>query len=63
MFLRLQSQWIVAGMGGPVGLNYQSVEFLFELHGIEDRKEMLSDLQTIEFAILDVYREKSEKGD
>ena len=61
MFLNLQTQWVVSGMGGPIGLNYQSVKYVFELHEIENPREMLEDIQTIEFAVLSVYREKAEK--
>lgn len=52
MFMRLQTQWIVGGMGAFIGLNYQSVEFLFRIEGIEDQRELLADLQVMELAAL-----------
>ncbi len=52
MFMRLQTQWIVGGMGAFIGLNYQSVEFLFRIEGIEDQRELLADLQIMELAAL-----------
>lgn len=57
MFMRLQTQWIVT-MGGIVGLNYQSVEFLFRIEGIDNPREMLADLQVMEAAALDVMNAK-----
>lgn len=57
MFLRLQSQWIVS-MGGLVGLNYQSVQFLFKIYGITNEKQLLEDIQVMEFAALAVLNKK-----
>jgi uncharacterized protein DUF1799 len=54
MFLRLQTQWVIAGMGSAVGLNYQSVEFMFKLYADEvaDPKAMFEDLREIELGAL-----------
>ena len=57
MFMQLQTQWHV-GMGGATGLNYQSVEFLFKIEGIENQREMLADLQTMEVAALQAMNTK-----
>lgn len=57
MFMRLQTQW-VPGMGGMIGLNYQSVELLFRIEGIENQREMLADLQVMEVAALEVLNAK-----
>lgn len=57
LFMRLQTQW-VASMGGMLGLNYQSVEFLFKIDGIENQREMLADLQVMEVAALEVINAK-----
>ena len=57
MFMQLQTQWNV-GMGGATGLNYQSVEFLFKIEGIENQREMLADLQTMEVAALQAMNTK-----
>jgi hypothetical protein len=57
MFMRLQTQWVPM-MGGVAGLNYQSVEFLFRIEGIENQREMLADLQAMEIAALQVMNVK-----
>lgn len=60
MFLRLQTQWNV-NMGSFVGLNYQSAEFLFKIHGVGDPVEMLDGLQTMEIAALGVINKRDDK--
>ena len=57
MFMRLQTQW-VPSMGGLLGLNDQSVQFLFKIEGIENQQEMLADLQVMELAALQVLNTK-----
>ena len=57
LFMQLQTQW-VPSMGGMLGLNYQSVDFLFRIEGIENQREMLADLQTMEVAALQVLNTK-----
>jgi hypothetical protein len=57
MFLRLQTQW-VANMGGVVGLNYQSMQILFKMYGIENEKQTFEDLQAMEFAALPILNKK-----
>lgn len=57
LFMRLQTQW-VPSMGGVLGLNYQSVEFLFKIEKIENQREMLADLQLMEVAALRVMNTK-----
>lgn len=57
MFLRLQTQWNVTE-GGFLGLKYESVRFLFIIEGIKDKKQMLADLQIMEFAALRVLNER-----
>ena len=57
MFMRLQTQWVPT-MGGMVGLNYQSIEFVFRIDGIENQREMLADLQVMEIAALQVLNTK-----
>ena len=57
LFMRLQTQWHI-GMGGATGLNYQSVLALFTIEGIENQREMLADLQTMEIAALRVMNTK-----
>lgn len=57
MFMRLQTQW-TPSMGGVLGLNYQSVEFLFRIEGVENQREMLADLQIMEGAALQIMNTK-----
>jgi hypothetical protein len=53
----------MGGMGGYVGLNYQSADFLIKLYEIDKPKEVFDDLRIIERAALkamneDLLREK-----
>lgn len=57
VFLRLQTQWVPM-MGGVAGLNYQSVDFLFRIEGIENQRETLADLQIMEIAALQIMNAK-----
>lgn len=57
IFLRLQSQWVVS-MSGVVGLNYQSVRYLFKIYEIENEKQTFEDLQLMEFAALPILNKK-----
>jgi len=57
MFMRLQTQWLTS-MGGVVGLNYQSIEFLFKIEGVENQREMLADLQVMEVTALQIINSK-----
>lgn len=59
MFTRLQTQWNVV-QGGFVGLNYQSVEFLLKIHGVENQSAMMEDLQAMEIAALQVLNQRKE---
>lgn len=61
MFLRLQTQWVVGGMGTPIGLNYQSVEFLFKIYKVRNTRRYLDDIREIEAGALGALREKDDK--
>jgi len=62
MFLRLSTQWIHAGMAGvTVGLNYQSVEFLFKLYNVKHPKRTFNDLRIMEQAALSTMEARREK--
>lgn len=39
-------------MGGATGLNYQSLEVLFRIYKVKDRRQMLEDIQAIEIGAL-----------
>lgn len=54
MFLRMQTQWTTT-MAGYMGLRYDvllSPGGLFDLYNVENRRDMLEDLQTMEAAAL-----------
>jgi hypothetical protein len=59
MFMRLQTQWQVIP-GGFVGLNYQSAEFLFKIHHVANKAEMMNDLQAMEIAALQVLNKRKD---
>lgn len=60
MFLRLQTQWSVGGMGGFLGLRYESVDFVFRTYKIKNKKEVLEGLQVMELAAMrELNKEKS----
>lgn len=61
MFLRLASQWRYT-QGKQIGLNYQSVEFLFKIFKIKNRKSLFEDLQVMELAAIRVFRAKGEEN-
>ena len=58
VFLRLQTQWNVGPMGGFIGLNYQSVEFVIKLFEVENPSEVFEGLQLIESEILRAQADK-----
>ena len=54
MFLRMQTQWTTT-MAGYMGLRYDvllAAGGMFDLYNVENRREMLEDLQTMEAAAL-----------
>ena len=59
MFMRLQTQWRVID-GGFLGLDYQSAEFLFKIHHVAEQAEMMTDLQAMEMAALQVLNKRKE---
>lgn len=59
MFLRLQTQWHVIN-GAFIGLNYQSVDFLFRIHNTEKQSAVMEDLQAMELAALQVLNKRKD---
>ena len=59
MFLRLQTQWNVIN-GAFIGLNYQSVDFLFRIHNTEQPSAVMEDLQAMEIAALQVLNKRKD---
>ena len=61
VFLSASSQWFI-GFAGPTGLNYQSIDFLFKIYSIKNRKAIFEDIQIIEGAALKEMRDREEKS-
>lgn len=61
MFLKLQTQWAITN-GAFVGLNYQSVEFLFKIHAVDaaDAADLMDDLQAMEAAALQILNKSKD---
>lgn len=51
MFLRISTQWRTS-MGGPIGLDYGALEWLFRLYEVKEPRSLLEDLQVMEGAAL-----------
>lgn len=61
LFVRLQTQWRIIG-GVLAGLNYQSVQFLFDVFKVEDKATMMDDLQAMESAVLVALNKEKTDG-
>lgn len=59
MFLRCQTQWR-SGPGGVIGLDYGVVLELCSLYAVEDRRQLLDDLQVMEGHALHLLAEMAE---
>jgi ribosomal protein S18 acetylase RimI-like enzyme len=60
LFRRASTQWIV-GVGGAVGLNYQSLSFLFKIYKVKNRRRMFEKIQDIEAGALEAFRRMNER--
>lgn len=60
-FCGVQTQWRTS-MSGLVGLDYGAILAVAALHEIEDRRQLLTELQWIESAILSELAEQAERG-
>jgi Phage related hypothetical protein (DUF1799) len=59
MFMKLQTQWVISN-GLVVGLNYQSVEFLFTINHVAEPAKMMDDLQAMEAAALSILNKRKD---
>lgn len=59
LFGQMRTQWRV-GFGGIVGLDYLFLNFLMDWRKIphEEREELLNKIRVMEYAALDIFREK-----
>lgn len=58
MFLRCQTQWRTAGMGGMIGMDYSVIQWMFKVYKVEDERQQLEDLQIMEAAALKKLAQK-----
>lgn len=56
LFLALSTQWVIAGMGSYVGINYCAVEPTARLAGIEMTPDVFGGLRLMESAALEKMR-------
>jgi hypothetical protein len=61
IFCRLATQWVVGGMGAVIGLNYQSLDFLFKLYKTKNRVEVFTNIQLMEFTVLSKLAKENKK--
>jgi hypothetical protein len=57
LWLRIQTQWRVSGMGGPVGLDYTAVEAAMRMLRLRNRTELFDGLQVMEVAALKAMKD------
>lgn len=58
LWMRVQTQWRLAGMGGVVGLDYQAVDVVMRRLRIEDEDgELFAGLQVMEIAALKALKD------
>lgn len=60
VFLRLQTQWVLGGMGGFIGLNYQSVAAVLDLLEIEKKAEVFEGVQVMERTALRILNARKD---
>ena len=60
MFLRCQTQWRTS-MSGVIGLDYGVVLQLMDLYAVDNKREVLEDLQVMEAHARDLFHKESEK--
>lgn len=60
MFLRCQTQWRTS-MAGVVGLDYGVVLQLMDLYAVNNKRQVLEDLQVMEAHARDLFQKESEK--
>ena len=48
MFLRMGTDWVYAGMGSCTGMNKQTLQWYMDVFAVENKSDMLEDLQVME---------------
>lgn len=59
MFVRLQTQWRTTS-GMLVGLDYQAVQWMFELWNVQNPRQLLDDLQVIEGKVIAMMNKRKK---
>lgn len=62
LFVDLETQWDIAPAGGVTGLKYQSISFVMDIHGVEDRKQAFRDIRIMEAAARKIINEGVNSG-
>lgn len=60
VFLRLSTQWKVAGMGGFTGLDYLALEAVLRLTNTSSTPELFDDIQEMERAALPILNQRGQ---
>lgn len=57
IFVDLSTQWNLSPGGRLVGLNYSSLDFMFRLYRVKDRKTRFEEIRLLESGALKALRE------
>lgn len=60
MFLRCQTQWRTS-MSGVIGLDYGVVLQMMDLYAVDNKRQVLEDLQVMEAHARDLFHKEAEK--
>lgn len=60
LFLRVQTQWRIGGMGGCFGLDYTAVEAAMRMIKADKTEELFDKIQVMEFAALPELNKKRD---
>lgn len=58
VFSTCQTQWRI-GMSGPTGLDYSAVKAVFDMFGVEDPRDTLDNVRTMEAQALEIFASKN----
>ena len=61
LFLKVQTQWRIGGLGNLCGLCYSSVIETAKLYAIEDLPSVFEDLQVLEVTVMNLLNKEGKK--
>ena len=61
LFLKVQTQWRVGGLGNLFGLCYSDVIETAKLYAIPNLAEVFEDLQVIEITVMSLFNKEGKK--